>query len=54
MNEANELIDAAKNASNITSANISELDDELELDDNSGVGYYDPPVLLCSMPNRLY
>ena len=42
MNEANELIDAV-NASNITDTNISELDDELELDDNSGVGYYDPP-----------
>ena len=50
INEANELIDAANaslaaavNASNITDTNISELDDELELDDNSGVGYYDPP-----------
>ena len=48
INEVNELIDAANaslaaaNASNITDTNISELGDELELDDNSGVGYYDP------------
>ena len=52
LNEANELIDAANaslaaavNASNITDTNISELDDELELDDNSGVGYYVSRVL---------
>jgi len=40
MNEANELI-AAANAVNITDANISQFNDEF--DDNSGVGYYDPP-----------
>jgi hypothetical protein len=39
-NEANELI-AAANSSNITGADTSEFNDELN--DNSGVGYYDPP-----------
>jgi len=40
INQANKII-AAANASNITDANINQFDDEL--DDNSGVGYYDPP-----------
>jgi hypothetical protein len=47
MNEANELIAAANasaagNTVNITDPNISSKFDD-EFDDNSGVGYYDPP-----------